>query len=254
MSCKPVLHRTLMGNKMKKLGSGNSVARSVPLVTQSTILYPVTTEGQDEDKELLQDEDINCLQKISQIEFNKDVRAAIRRIAAAWRFHDRALQSPRPKEFRARLRQMETAMAKAVTLLELDDTAGHLDYQLQNWLINASCGGELLLVSASVCEQARLLINLLRCAQKNLPEDNGRARPLNDDRYIIYLADQFEASGGTALAYRDTYQDSGYALTPFRDFMHQLYRRLQLVSRRTESGLDEAIIRALTYRRKQRKG
>jgi hypothetical protein len=144
-------------------------------------------------------------------------------------------------------------MEKALTLLELDDTASHLDYQLQNWLIAASCGGELLLVSASVCEQARLLINLLRCAQKNLPKDNGRARPRDEDRYIIYLADQFEASGGTALAYRDAYQDSGYALTPFRNFMHQLYDRLQLASRRTESGLDEAIIRALAYRRKQGK-
>jgi hypothetical protein len=236
---------------MKKPRSGNSVARSVPTVTQSTILYPVTTEAPP--KELLRDEDIDRLQKVSQIEFNKDVRASIRRIAAAWRLHDRALQSPRPKEFRARLKRMEAALEKAATLLELDDTAGHLDYQLKNWLMNASCGGDLLLVSASVCEQARLLINLLRCAQKNLPKDNGRARPMDEDRFIIYLADQFEASGGRALAYRDGNRDSGYALTSFRNFMHQLYHRLQLASRRTESGLDEAIIRALAYRRKHRK-
>jgi hypothetical protein len=138
---------------------------------------------------------------------------------------------------------------EAAALLELDDTAGHLDYQLKNWLINANCGGGLLLVSASVCEQGHLLINLLRFAHKNLPKDSGRARPMDEDRFIIYL----EASGGRALAYRDLIRNSGYALTPFRNFMHQLYDRLQLASRRTESGLDEAIIRALAYRRKHRK-
>jgi hypothetical protein len=236
---------------MAKSRSSNFITKSVPTVTQTSILYPIVSQATTE--EFLSDEDIDRLQKVSQIEFKKDVRRALGNIAVAWRRHDRALQSARPKKFRARFRKMEIALKKAVALLELDDAADSLDYQLLIWLINARFEGaaDFLTVAVSVSEQTDALINLLRRAQENLPKDMGRARPKDDERFIIYLADQFESSGGKALAYRVAKSSgSRYQRTAFRNFIHHLYKLLSLASRRTESGLDEAIIRALRYRRK----
>jgi hypothetical protein len=84
-----------------------------------------------------------------------------------------------------------------------------------------------------------------------MPSGNIRytARPKDEDRFIIYLADQFEASGGQAVAYSNIHSDSGYGETPFRKFVHEFYEALPIESRRTRSGLDEAILRALEYRR-----
>jgi hypothetical protein len=77
---------------------------------------------------------------------------------------------------------------------------------------------------------------------------------MDDDRFIQYLADQFEKCGGEAKAYATSHTDHGYAKTPFRDFVHQFYAFLSLKSRRTTSGLDGAMCDALTERRKQNVG
>jgi hypothetical protein len=83
-----------------------------------------------------------------------------------------------------------------------------------------------------------------------LPRDLGRARPKDEDRFIIYLADQFETTGIQATAYTSAHTVSEYGEAPFRNFVKQLYAMLPLKKRRRESGLDKAIIRALEYRRK----
>src|SRR5262249_38509925 len=89
-----------------------------------------------------------------------------------------------------------------------------------------------------------------------LAGDRGTARPMDDHRFIWYLADQFEACGGKASAYANVHADEGYAKTPFRSFVHHFYSliKLELASRRTRAGLDETICAALVERRRRKKG
>jgi hypothetical protein len=108
----------------------------------------------------------------------------------------------------------------------------------------------MLAASSAVVATARELIALLSRVEQHRPVDKGRSRPMDEDRFIIYLADQFEAFGGRATAYRNEHTDSGYGETPFRNFVHKFYDMVPIESRRTKSGLDEAIRRALEYRRR----
>jgi len=77
---------------------------------------------------------------------------------------------------------------------------------------------------------------------------------MDEERFIVALADQFETAGGRARAYTSEYSGSGYGETPFRNFVHAFYEMLPINSRRTPSGLDDAIRRALHRRRRAKKG
>jgi hypothetical protein len=58
-------------------------------------------------------------------------------------------------------------------------------------------------------DRGNRLIELLSQASQALPSDSGRRRPMDEDRFIFYLADQFESSGGRALAYANKHKESG---------------------------------------------
>jgi hypothetical protein len=198
----------------------------------------------------LSEEDIRLLEASGGIEFTLGVRSALQRIAASWIIDDRVLQSPRPKEFRRRLTKSGKALGRAIALLDFNE-GDAVDQQLHHWLINSGFRGAPDLLHFSVCmiDMGNRLIELLSLASRALPSDSGRRRPMDEERFIIYLADQFEASGGRALAYANKHKESGYADTSFCRFVHQFYALLPIVSKRSRSGLDEAIIRALKYRR-----
>src|SRR5262249_36229306 len=160
------------------------------------------------------------------------------RIADGWVGHDLVLQSPRPREFRRRLRDMEKVLEHLVRSLDLHrGDASPLDRHLLHWLMNAGAD-DLQNNLVVLVQEGHKGIELLKHAQSALPSDKGQRRPMDEDRFIIYLAELFEASGGRATAYRAAHSDSGYANTPFRRFIHEFYRMLPLASRRTQSGLD----------------
>jgi hypothetical protein len=233
---------------MKQSRSHRAQSRTVPTVEQPTVLYPVISHA---NEWKLSAEAIRGLEAVGGVEFKSDAAKALGRIAAAWVAHDRVLRSPRPKKFRGRFRRAGKALERAIKLLDFNE-GDAVDQQLHHWLINSAFRGtpDLLQVSACVIEQGNQLIELLNHASKALPADSGRRRPGDEERFIIYLADQFEGSGGRARAYANKHRDSGYADTSFRKFVHQFYALLPIASRRTSSGLDEAIIRALRYRRR----
>jgi hypothetical protein len=193
-----------------------------------------------------------ALESAGGVRLEPSTRQRLESIASGWISHDRVLQSPRPARFQKRLKEMKQAVERMIASLDLNNgNAPVLDHHVYNWLINAKFEGanELLQSSTLLMQEGHKLIGLLGRAQGSLPLDKGRSRPKDDDRFIIYLADQFEAAGGAAIAYKSAHTESSYGETPFRKFVHKFYE-LMPISRRTEIGLDEAIIRALEYRRR----
>jgi hypothetical protein len=226
---------------------------SVPVAEQPTILWPVVSRlSPKEDQWSLSDNDIVRLEEAVGAQFTTEARRAINAIAAGWVAHDRGLQSPRPGDFKKRLQKMAKAASVAAALDLNRENAPSLDRHLFIWLNDAEfdTARDLLRISSSMAAQAEDLITLLEAVQKHLPPDLGRPRPMDDDRFIIYLADQFETTRIPATAYPTEHSDSHYGETPFRNFVHRFYAMLPLKKRRTQSGLDEAMIRALDYRRK----
>lgn len=226
---------------------------TVPVAEQPTLLLPLVRRvSREEDRWSLSDDDLDRLAEVASVELTSEARRAIKTIASGWVDHDRDLQSPRPGDFKKRMQKM----AKLVSaVLEVDlyrENAPILDRHLLHWLLNANFDDarNLLRISSSMAAQAEELIKSLEAVQQHLPRDLGRARPKDEDRFIIYLADQFETTGIKATAYTSAHTDSEYGETPFRNFVKQLYAMLPLRKKRKKSGLDEAIIRALEHRRK----
>jgi hypothetical protein len=236
---------------MARPRSHSGKSRTAPTLPQPTVIYPVVNSPADDPE--LSDADLERLEVVAGIGFTPSVRTALRNIGAGWVAHDRMLQSPRPRAFQKRLQAMAQALERVIGQVDLNRTgAPVLDRHLFIWLLNADfdAAREMLATSSAVVANAQELIGLLAHVEQALPVDRGRPRPMDEDRFIIYLADQFEASGGQTSAYRTAHTESGYAEKPFRNFVHEFYKLLPITSRRTESGLDEAILRALKYRRR----
>jgi hypothetical protein len=242
-------------NRMARARSRSGKIREVPTVPQPTVLHPVVVACPADDPEL-SDADTDHLEALVGHIFTPAVRASLKSIAAGWVSHDRMLQSSRPKEFRKRLQTMRKALERVIEALDLHRTdAPVLDRHLLHWLLNASFDGakEMLAASSAIGGKAEEFLGLLSALEQNLPVDEGRRRPKDDDRFIIHLANQFEASGGRATASRTEYTESGYRETAFRKFVHEFYKMIPIRSRRTDGGLDEAIAHALSYRHRDSK-
>jgi hypothetical protein len=198
----------------------------------------------------LTDAQLDAAAAAGQISLSPDSRRSLNNIAESWTTHDEALHSPRPHEFRARLESIRRLLEKARSKADLNHNgASRLERQLFHWLLELPGGPDGLSQLAAL----NSAIQFLREAEQSLPPDSGRARPMDDHRFIRYLADQFQANGSKVAAYRSSHNVEGYARTPFRQFVHKFYSYLPLKTRRTRSGLDEAIRQALRGRRRQKK-
>jgi hypothetical protein len=225
--------------------------QALPLSSRrETILYPLLLPASPEDEPKLTDGQFADLEKAGRISLTSEARRYLNNIAISWAARDRARHSPRPREFRARLRSIRSNLEKAHAEADLNrEGATPFDRHLLHWLLERSDTRGLLVQFADL----EHLIQSLRAAEELLPPDTGAARPMDDHRFIRYLADQFEACGKKARAYLSSHSDEGYAKTPFRQFVHRFYRLLPLKTRRTQRGLDEAIRQALAERRRAKR-
>jgi hypothetical protein len=197
----------------------------------------------------LSESQFTALEVEGQISLTPESRRSLNNIVEAWTSHDRALHSPRPAEFRSRLQSIRISLQSAYADADLNRAgATSFERHLYHWLLELPGGIDGLSQLASLTH----VIEFLLRAEQLLPTDSGSARPKDDHRFIQYLADQFEACGGKARAYLSSHNDEGYAKTPFRQFVQRFYGFLSLKSRRTRSGLDEAIRAALMQRRKKK--
>jgi len=223
---------------------------TVPVAKQPAMLWPVVTRVSPHEAEWsLSDDNMDRLEEAACVQFTPEARRAIKAIAEGWVDHDRTLHRPRPGAFKKRFQMMAKVEPTSAELDLNREDAPSLDRHLFIWLLNADFEAARDLLRTSGAMAAQELVKSVQVVQNHLPPDPGRTRPMDEDRFIVYLADQFETTGIQATAYANQYTDSHYGETQFRTFVHQLYAMLPLKKRRTQSGLDEAMIRALKDRR-----
>lgn len=161
------------------------------------------------------------------------------------------LQSPRPKQFRKRLKLIEDRLAKAHGALDLNrDGAAIWERHLYNWAANTGVEGanSFFADTSELLARIRRMIEVVVKLDEALPRNGGRRRPYDDQRLFTAMADVFERAGGTASAYWSEHA-GGMADNPFRRFVQVFYKKLPVQSKRTPAGVDEALRDAMSSRR-----
>ena len=184
-----------------------------------SIIYPLIQEAGPEFK--LSDANFAELQRVGEITLSAELRQRLDDIAHFWTGNLRALQSPRPKQFRKRLKLIEDTLAKGYEALDLNREGATIwERHLFNWARNAAVEGATSFFEDAneLLSRMRRMIELTARLEEALPRDGGRRRPYDDARLFIALADVFERAGGAPVAYWSEYP-SGMADTPFRKFV-----------------------------------
>jgi hypothetical protein len=216
-----------------------------------SIIYPLVQEGGPEFQ--LSDADFAELQRVGEITLSAELRRRLGDLAHFWVTQLRVLQSPRPKQFRKRLKQIEDRLEEAYRALDLNrEGASIWEQHLFNWARNSGVEG-----AASFFEDTNeLLVRMRRMTELSarleqaLPRDGGRWRPFDDERLFVALADFFECAGGESVTYWTEHGDrSGMADTPFRRFVQTFYKMLPVGSKRKPTGVDKALRDAMRSRR-----
>jgi hypothetical protein len=220
------------------------------------IIYPLAARAAP-DVELSQN-NFAELERVGRLALDPDLRGRLSDLAHFWVGEQRRLTSPRPKQFRQRLQQIEKTLKDAHAALDLNRESSPMwERHLFNWIRNSGAlGAEAFFEDANeLLMRMQRMRALAASAQKALPHDAGRSRPYEDERLIVALSTIFEAAGGTAAVYSSEHAASGVADTPFRRFAHTFYRLLPMKPKRSTSGLDQALRLALrSQRRRKRTG
>jgi len=214
-----------------------------------SIIYPLIQEGGPEFE--LSDADFAQLQVAGGITLPPELRQQLSDLAHLWVMHLRGLQSPRPKQFRRRLKLIGNSLDKAYGALDLNrENASTWERHLFNWARNTNVDGAATFFedTSELLVRIRRMTEVIASLKQVLPEDEGRRRPYEDQRLFITLANIFELAGGAAVAYWSEYP-SGMADKPFRRFAQLFYRMLPIEPKRTPAGVDEALRDAIRSRR-----
>ena len=219
-------------------------------------LFPVVTGVPREDFKLTESQ-FEQLEKAGGLRFPESLRIQLLSLAEFWISDLRLRLTPRPKQFRKYLEEMDKAFLQAEKACFWDSGP---KYHLVHWAMETTVEDAMgFHVALAALEQQlqsvrKTLVALMGC----LPEDPGRQRPFDDERRIIFLADIFEQAGGRAAAYLSSHvetasmADTVMADTPFRNFAQQFYSLLPAEDKRDRGGFDEALRLALIARRAQR--
>ena len=215
-----------------------------------SIIYPLIQEGGPEFQ--ISDANFAELQRVGEITLSAELKQRLDDIAHFWAGQLRGLQSPRPKQFRNRLKLIEDTLAKAYGALDLNrEGASIWERHLFNWARNTGVEGATSFFedTEKLLIRMRRMIELSARLKKALPRDGGRRRPYDDEWLFIALADVFERAGGASVVYWTAHNSSGMADTPFRKFVQAFYKMLPVQSKRTLAGVDGALRLAMRSRR-----
>jgi hypothetical protein len=192
------------------------------------------------------------LERLGDVQFSDEQKRKLLTLADTWISDLSLRRSARPKDFRMALDEMEAAFLEAEAACEWDQG---LKYHLVHWAMETSIEDAKVFPAALAALQMHLrkfrekLVALKNC----VPPDPGRARPFDDERRMIFLADIFEDAGGKAVVYAGGYYQRGStADTPFRRFAQLFYSLLPAEDKREPGGLDDALRDALAVRRAER--
>lgn len=216
-----------------------------------SIIYPLVQEGGPEFQ--LSDRNFAELERVGEVTLSAELRQRLRDLAQSWVTLLRELLSPRPKQFRKRLKQIEDRLEKAYRALDLNREGAFIwEQHLFNWARNSGVVGATSFFedTTDLLIRMRRMIELSARLEQALPRDAGRWRPYNDKRLFIILADLFERAGGESVTYWTEHGDrSGMADTPFRRFVQAFYKMLPIGSKRRPTGVDKALRDAMRSRR-----
>jgi hypothetical protein len=105
-----------------------------------SIIYPLIQEGGPEFQ--LSDADFAELQRAGEIALSAELRQRLNDLALFWVMELRVRQSPRPKQFRNRLKLIEDRLEKVYGALNLNrEGASIWEYHLFNWVPNTGVEG-----------------------------------------------------------------------------------------------------------------
>ena len=136
-----------------------------------SIIYPLIQEGGPEFQ--LSSENFAELERIGEITLSAELRRRLDDIAHFWADQLRGLQSPRPKQFRKRLKLIEDTLAKSYRALDLNrEGASIWEYHLFNWARNTGVEG-----ATSFFEDTNeLLIRMRRMVELCAQAETGAAQ------------------------------------------------------------------------------
>ena len=216
-----------------------------------TIISPVVmTAPQDEFQ--ISDDKFAEFDRLGRISLTTDLRQRLSDLGHFWQGQLLILQSPRPKQFRQRLRRIRTALERAHSALNLNrKSARSWEHHMFNWAANTQAEGSKAFFADAdeLLKRMRAMASFMSALEGELPKDHGRRRPFDDEGFLHRLADIYGSAGGKAVAYRSELSSTGIANTPFRRFVHAFYGLIRMRSKRTSAGLDEALLAALRSRR-----
>jgi hypothetical protein len=216
-----------------------------------SIIYPLVQQGGPEFQ--LSDGNFAELERVGEIALSAELRRRLDDIGHSWTTRLRELQSPRPKQFRKRLKLIEDTLERAYRALDLNREGSSIwEYHLFNWARNTGVEGAVGFFEDTneLLIRMRRMIELSVGLQQALPRDRGSPRPYEDERLFIALADVFERAGGAPVAYWSEHEDPrGMADTPFRRFVQAFYQMLPVQSKRKPAGVDDALRDAMRSRR-----
>jgi hypothetical protein len=207
-----------------------------------SIIHPLIQEAGPEFR--LSDADFVKLQRVGKIALSAELRQQLRDLAHFWLGQLKDRQSPRPKQYRERLKLIQESLEKAYGALDLNREDSVIwEYHLFNWIQNSRCEGaaNFFRDQKALLALTESMIGLMAKAEKALPKDRGGQRPYDDEPLFMRLAAVYRLAGGTATApYWNDYTD-GIVETPFRQFVHAFYKMLPIPAKRSPAGVDEAL-------------
>jgi hypothetical protein len=192
------------------------------------------------------------LEKAGDITLSSEQREKLLSLAYLWIEDLRFRLSPRPKAFRDWLQRVIDAFSNAEDACRRDDL---LKRHILYWAMATDVEDAEVVVRElhGLEEGLKRTRDLFAAVKEKLPNDPGGKRPFDDERYVITLADVFEAAGGKPVVYAGGYYEQGsMANTPFRRFAQLFYFFLRAREKRDPGGLDDAIRDALAVRRENR--
>ena len=215
-----------------------------------SIIHPLIQEAGPEFP--LSDADFAELQWVGKIALSTELRQQLSDLAHFWVGQLRGLQSPRPKQFRKRLKLIEESLEKAYGALDLNRKDSSIwEYHLFNWIPNTGVEGatNFFKDQKDLLALTKSTIGLMARLEQALPKDRGGRRHYDDERLFIFLADVYMRAGGTPTAPYWSEYSSGMVDTPFRQFVHTFYKMLPVPAKRPSAGVDEGLRHAMQSRR-----
>src|SRR5215216_3707388 len=203
-----------------------------------TVIYPVVQPAPPEFS--LSSKSFADLEKLGEINLSLRLRRQLDDLAHFWVGQLATLRSPRPKQFRQRLRLIRETLSAAQAALDLNRAGTSAwEHHLFNWARNVEIDSteNFFEHSAELLARMKAMAELMQRLETKLPVDGGRQRPFDDEQLLWRLALIFEDAGGTATVYWSGYNDSGIADTPFRRFAQAFYRMLPGKHKRKPAGL-----------------